>query len=341
MSTLLLFDETMIDHDPGPGHPERPDRLRAIAQRFEADAIEGTVSKKPTPVTRIATERVHPSRYVDRIDEARGQRVSLDADTHLSPGSVAAAELAAGASVDAVDAVMNGDVDNAFAFVRPPGHHALADRAMGFCVFNNVAIAAEHARHAHGAQRVLIVDWDVHHGNGTEAIFYDRDDTLFFSTHQSPFYPGTGAVQYTGQGAGLGHTVNVPYGAGTRDSDLKRSFAEILEPVAESFKPDLVLVSAGFDAHRLDPVGQMELSAEGFADLCGSVNGIAQRHAQGRIVLLLEGGYDLQGLSSSAHACARVLAGQTPPDNRNDGTPEGDAALKEAIAVHRSRWSLS
>jgi len=338
MSTLLLFDDAMIEHDPGTGHPECPDRLRAIADRLARDPVAGTRIAAPTPVGRVAVERVHPSEHVQRIYAAEGKHVTLDPDTHLSPGSIAAARLAAGAAVDAVDAVMGPDADNAFAFVRPPGHHALADRSMGFCVFNNVAIAAEHARQVHGLERVLIVDWDVHHGNGTQAVFYDRSDVLFVSSHQFPFYPGTGAVRETGTGDGEGYTVNLPYGPGACDADLRKAFTEVLHPIAESFEPDLVLVSAGFDGHRSDPLGQFELSREGFADLCGEVRGIADRHANGRLVMLLEGGYDLEALAASAHACTQVLAGASPPDNAGSGTRGGDATLTQTVNEHRARW---
>ncbi len=337
MTTLLLYDEAMIEHDPGAGHPERPDRLRALIDRMQRDPVAGTRTEAPTEGELSAIARVHPDAYVEAIEDAPGEAKALDPDTHLSPGSVRAARLAVGAATRAVDAVMSGDADNAFAFVRPPGHHALADRAMGFCVYNNVAIAAEHARHAHGLERILIIDWDVHHGNGTEAIFYERDDVLFFSTHQFPFYPGTGAANETGMGAGAGATVNVPFGAGATDGDLRRSFRELLAPVAADFQPDLVLVSAGFDAHRLDPLGQFELTADGFADLCGCVKDIARDQAQGRLALLLEGGYDLEGLAGSAHACTRVLAGETPPDAKADTTSGGDRAVAAAIAQHASR----
>ena len=340
MSTLLLLDDAMIEHDPGPGHPERPDRLRAISALIRGTPIEGTRIESPPAVAREAVERVHPAAYVDRIDAAEGQSVALDPDTYLSEGSVKATRLAAGAAVRAVDAIMAGEADNAFAMVRPPGHHALPDRAMGFCIFNNVAIAAEHARAAHGLSRVLIVDWDVHHGNGTQDIFYQRDDVLFFSTHQFPFYPGSGAAREVGTATGSGYTVNVPFQAGATDADLRRSFTELLEPVAETFAPELVLVSAGFDAHRRDPLGQLQLTDEGFADLCASVKAVADKYARGRLALLLEGGYDLEGLATSALACTRVLAGETAPDLSGPTTSEGDAAVRGAITRHRDRWKL-
>lgn len=340
MTTLLLLDEAMLEHDPGAGHPENPDRLRAVIQRMDAEPVGGTRTQSPCEGSLEAIARVHPQTYIQRIEDTRGAAVALDPDTRLSEGSVHAARLAAGAGLEAVDAVVQGEASNAFAFVRPPGHHALADRAMGFCVFNNIAIAAEHARHAHGLERVLIVDWDVHHGNGTEAIFYGRDDVLFFSTHQFPFYPGTGALRYTGTGEGEGATINVPLSPGATDADLRRSFRELLEPIATEFKPDIVLVSAGFDGHGHDPLGQFELSAEGFADLCASVKSIADEHADGRLVMLLEGGYDLEALASSVHACTRVLAGESPPDASTQPTAEGDRAVQQAVSCHRKRWHL-
>jgi len=339
-STPLLYlgDPAMQEHDPGDGHPEAPERLRAIHAQLWGLGSQASPQRPPPEVEREALLLVHEPAYVERLLALEGRSLRLDADTALSPGSLRAAKLAAGSAVAAVDALVRGEPRRAFSFVRPPGHHAVADRAMGFCVFNNVAIAAEVARRVHGLQRILIVDWDVHHGNGTESIFYDDPDVLFFSTHQFPFYPGTGAAKHQGSGAGQGFNVNVPLPAGSTNADLRLAFTEILRPIAQAFAPELVLVSAGFDAHRADPLGGMMLTEEGFADLCSDVLAIAEAHAGGRLALFLEGGYDLGALGRSVQACARVLEGVTPPDLRESPTAAGLSAVKAARDEHRRHW---
>jgi acetoin utilization deacetylase AcuC-like enzyme len=282
---------------------------------------------------------VHDERYVKQIDAFTGQYQDLDPDTHLSAGSVPAAYLSAGSALQAVTAVVKGETKRAFALARPPGHHAEHDRAMGFCVFNNVAIAAEHARQELGCERVLIVDWDVHHGNGTQHLFEKRKDVLVFNAHQWPLYPDTGAVDEVGVGEGMGYTVNVPLPEGCGDGDYARVFRELLVPVAEAFRPDLVLVSAGFDAHRDDPLGGMLVTEEGFANLCAVMRGIADRCAGGRLAMILEGGYDLQGLSRSVRACTEVLSGASEPSIGLE-SKAGGRALKEAIDVQKTFWRL-
>lgn len=336
---LLYGAPAMVEHDPGFGHPEQPDRLRAIHDRL-GTTRRGSVWHTPPLADADVLRRVHAASYVDRIFALAGRSATLDPDTALSDGSVEAARRAAGAAVSAVDALYSGEAERTFAMVRPPGHHALADRAMGFCVFNNVAVAAAHARAVHGVQRILVVDWDVHHGNGTEAMFADDPGVLFFSTHQAPFYPGTGAVRQQGRGAGLGRTVNVPLPAGSTDADLRLAFTEVLRPIAEQFAPELVLVSAGFDAHADDPLGQMELSEEGFADLCAEVVAIAERDAGGRLALFLEGGYDLDALARSVAACVEVLEGRAAPEQRDVATTAGVAAVRAAQDVQRTHWRL-
>jgi acetoin utilization deacetylase AcuC-like enzyme len=338
LDTLLFHDDAMIDHDPGRGHPERPERLRAIAEALRARPIAGTRLVAPTPAPLEAVLRLHTAAHVERVRAARGKRYAFDPDTHASPETVDAAFLAAGAAVDAVDAVLDGRARNAFALVRPPGHHAEPGRAMGFCFLNNVAIAAEHALARPEIERVLVVDWDVHHGNGTQAAFYGRRDVLFFSSHQFPFYPGTGALHESGQGEGEGYTVNVPLPAGAGDGDYRRMLADVLAPAAAEFRPDLVLVSAGFDAHRQDPLGGMVVTAEGFADVCAAVKAIADEHAKGRLVLVLEGGYDLEGLAESVHACIEVMAGASAPGGPDAPSTIGEGALRRAVEHHRRYW---
>ena len=338
--TLLLFDRAMIGHDPGTGHPERPARLAAIEAILEDRPIADTVLEGPSQASVETLERVHDAAHVQRILALRDEFAALDPDTRVSPGSVRAALLAAGAAVDAVDAVCTGEASGAFAFVRPPGHHAERARAMGFCLFNNIAVAAAHARAKHGCERVLIIDWDVHHGNGTQAIFYDDPGVLFFSTHQAPLYPGTGSVTEVGRGAGEGHTVNVPLSAEAGDGDLLLAFTRVLRPIADAYRPDLVLVSAGFDAHRQDPLGGLALTEEGYADLCGVAQSIARTHADGRLVLMLEGGYDLEALATSAHACAQVLSGVAPPGAPCRASRQATTEIDRALMMQQRFWTL-
>ncbi|MHC4218971.1 MAG: histone deacetylase family protein [Planctomycetota bacterium] len=341
---LLLADDQMLDHDPGPDHPERPDRLRAVVAALQGSPVAGARWVAPRPAPRDAVERVHDADFVDLIEGLRGRSAILDLDTTVSPGSVPAAFLAAGAAVDAVEAVCSGDTRHAFALVRPPGHHAETRRAMGFCLFNNIAVAAAHARVVLGCKRVLIVDWDVHHGNGTQHAFYDRRDVLFFSTHRYPFYPGSGDADEIGAGEGTGFTVNVPLTDPCGDPEFAAIFDALLTPVADAYQPELVLVSAGFDAHADDPLGGMGVTTGGFASLCASVRAIARRHAGDRLVLVLEGGYDLSSLAASVHACVEVLAApptQPPSSVPASPTPAGAGIIERVRIAHRDHGPLS
>jgi acetoin utilization deacetylase AcuC-like enzyme len=333
---LLLSDELMVRHDPGPGHPERPERLRAAQAALED--LEAT-RVTPTRATRAQIARVHEESHIDRVDSLHGRVDALDPDTSVSEHSVDAAYLAAGALVDATAAVTSGDDKRAFALVRPPGHHAEAQVAMGFCLFNNVAVAAAHAVAELGLERVLIVDWDVHHGNGTQHMFEARRDILFCSLHQYPFYPGSGAPDEQGRSAGEGYNVNVGLPAGCGPGDYLAAFDDVVLPIADAFAPQLVLVSAGFDAHRRDPLAGMELESETYADLTDKLLSVAERHADGRIVLCLEGGYDLKALGQSVRACADVLCGVAAPGANAEPTRGADAIAKTR-AVHRPRWSI-
>jgi acetoin utilization deacetylase AcuC-like enzyme len=339
MNTLLYSDPRYLAHDPGPTHPESPSRLRAISAALDRPSLAGI--RRLTPPSATATElaRVHRGEHVERVLSLAGQRAQLDPDTVISPGSAEAALLAAGAAVDGVRRVLAGEATSAFALVRPPGHHAEAAKAMGFCLFNNVAVAAAEA-HARGLSRVLCVDWDVHHGNGTQHSFYDRRELLFMSAHQFPFYPGTGDAHEIGSGEGEGHTVNVPLPAGCGGGDYAAAFTDLLLPIADAYRPELVLVSAGFDAHRDDPLGAMKLTEEDFAALCGAVKGIADRHCDGKMVLTLEGGYDLRGLAASVRACLEVLAGAAPPPLRPELSPRAKEPLERVAHVLRKHWPL-
>jgi len=308
--TGLVYHSAYLEHDMGAGHPESPDRLRAIMQRLDQN---GTLARLVRIEPRMAEDEwltlVHTPGYVSALREhapANG-RISLDPDTSMSSGSLKAAYLAAGGALAAVDAIVEKQVDHVFCAVRPPGHHAEAGRAMGFCLFNNVAIAARYAQNRHGLKKILIVDWDVHHGNGTQHSFEDDPSILFFSSHQYPHYPGTGRSTERGNGAGEGFTINVPMEAGAGDEDYHAMFLKTLVPAADSFKPDFVIISAGFDAHRDDPLASMELTEAGYADLTELVAGIARRHAQGRILSSLEGGYNLTALAASVEAHLQAL----------------------------------
>lgn len=336
-TVTLLSDDVMQRHDPGARHPESSRRLRAVIDALE-DA-DGVVWKKPPAATREQILRVHTAAHVDRIDALRDRSSRLDPDTVVSPDSVAAAYLAAGAAVEAVRAVAAGGARHAFALVRPPGHHAEAQAAMGFCLFNNVAIAAAHARAELGYERVLIVDWDVHHGNGTQRSFYERKDVLFFSMHQYPFYPGTGDADEIGTKEGAGYTVNVPFAQGCGDGDYLAALRDILVPVADALRPELVLVSAGYDAHRDDPLAGMEVSDEGYAAMTAVVREIAETHAGGRLALVLEGGYDVGALGRSVRATVDVLTGATPPTVGAPGNRSAKA-LERVTAAQRAHWKL-
>lgn len=338
--TLVFFDRAMIGHDPGPGHPDSPQRLRAIEGVLAAKHLPSVVFDSPAEVERAELERIHDPTYVQKLFDLEGEEAELDPDTHVSAGSLRAARLGAGAAVQAVDAVCRGEHANAFALVRPPGHHAVRDGAMGFCLFNNIAVAAAKARKAHGLERILIVDWDAHHGNGTQAAFYDDPNVLVINTHQYPFYPGTGSVDELGRGEGLGFNVNIALSEGSVDGDYVKAFHEIVLPIADQFAPDLVLVSAGFDAHRDDTIAGMRVSTEGFAELCALTQGIARRHCDGRIVLLLEGGYHLDALSDSVSCCLQVLTGSAAPGVPDRTGLHGDQDLQQVVRALSPHWTL-
>ncbi len=311
MRVPIFSDRRMVDHDPGPSHPERPARLAALLDGLEPHPAVDWLPVREATAAELAS--VHDATYVDRVLATRGHGVRLDPDTATSPASIEAALLAAGAVQQAVDRVLQGPEPHAMALVRPPGHHAEHARAMGFCLFNNVAVAAVHALAEPDVQRVAIVDWDVHHGNGTQHLFEDRGDVLFFSCHRGPgFYPGTGAASERGRGAGQGTTVNVPLRAGVGDREVLAALDDHLAPAMEAFEPDLVIVSAGYDAHADDPIGGLVVSDAGFAGATARVCALADRWAGGRVVLALEGGYDLGALVRSVWACVDVLAARSP-----------------------------
>jgi acetoin utilization deacetylase AcuC-like enzyme len=305
---LLYTHPASLEHDTGPGHPERPDRIRAVLAALDAASIPGLVRREAPEADLEAIRLAHPEPYPSRIHAAipSSGHARLDPDTVVSPGSWRAALTAAGGAVAAVDAVLAGEDSRAFCCLRPPGHHAEPARAMGFCLFDNVAIAALRARNAHGIERIAIVDFDVHHGNGTQAIFWNDPKTLYVSTHQWPLYPGTGRETETGV---ANNVLNVPLPPGTDGASYRAAVEAKVLPRLEAFAPELLLISAGFDAHVRDPLADFALVEDDFAWITARLVAIAERYGEGRIVSVLEGGYDLEGLSKSALAHLRALAG--------------------------------
>lgn len=329
---LVLTHPLFLQHQPGRGHPESPARLSRTLEYLEQHRLPALEFRAPRLARVEEIARVHAPELLEEFANLAGAHVAIDVDTFASPSTHDAALAAAGAAVEAVEAVMGGTHRTAFALVRPPGHHAEPNRMMGFCFINNAAVAAEAARNL-GAARVLILDWDVHHGNGTQAVFWERGDVLYQSVHQYPFYPGTGASHETGERAGAGYTVNVPFPAGRTDADLGAAFHDLFLPVAQAFRPDLVIVSAGYDAHEDDPLGGMLCTERGFAAMCSAMKSLAEEVAGGRLVLLLEGGYSLIGLPRSVHACLEVMGG------RRDEFPRG--VSREAMhAIQQTREAL-
>ena len=305
MTTLLYTHPDCLEHDPGAYHPEAPARLKAVLAALSAPQFAGLERRTAPEAAVDDLLRVHRRHHIERLMKAvpRAGHVAIDADTVLSAASGRAALRAAGAVTAAVDAVMAKEANNAFCAVRPPGHHAEPDRAMGFCVFNNAAIGALRAREVHGLERVAVVDFDVHHGNGTQAAFA-ADETLFYaSTHQYPLYPGTGSADETG----VGNIVNVPLPPMSGSRPFRRAFTERVLPALDDFGPKLVIVSAGFDAHRHDPLAQLMLDESDYEWVTEKLIELASRHAEGRLVSTLEGGYDLTALAASAAAHLRVL----------------------------------
>jgi acetoin utilization deacetylase AcuC-like enzyme len=329
LPVLLVHSDRFAEHQTPPGHPERPERaevMDAVAGRWRTRGVEIVA---PRAATREQLARVHTSEYLRRISETAGRATALDPDTYTSPESYEIALLAAGAAIDGVERVMGTSHVAAAALVRPPGHHAERDRAMGFCLFNNVAVAAAHAR-ALGAAKVAIVDYDVHHGNGTQHIFEADPHVLYVSTHQYPYYPGTGAAEEIGRDAGRGFTVNLPLEVGAVDEDYQAVFAGVVIPVLRQFEPDLVIVSAGFDAHERDPLGGMRLTTPVFAAMTSELRAAAEECCRGRIVAAVEGGYDLQALGGSLDATIEML----------NGPPSPAAWPSSGIVSHRGRDSV-
>jgi acetoin utilization deacetylase AcuC-like enzyme len=311
MTTLLYSHESSLQHEVPAGHPERPDRLRAVEKVLADERFKKLVRKSPERVSREQVLRVHPADYYDAIENSipeEGDLARIDGDTALSHGSWEPIARAAGGACQAVDEVMKGKANNAFVAMRPPGHHAETVTAMGFCFFNNAAIAARHAQANHGAERVAIIDFDVHHGNGSQEIFWGDPSVMYCSTHQMPLYPGTGAKTETGANNTI---VNAPLSSGDNGTQFREAVESRLLPRLNDFRPDLVIISAGFDAHMRDPLANINLVETDFAWVTQKLMDVADKHANGRVVSVLEGGYDLQGLalSTAAHVTELMKAG--------------------------------
>jgi acetoin utilization deacetylase AcuC-like enzyme len=342
MALTIFTSPKFADHLTPPGHPERVERfevMQVVASEFRKGG--GNVVD-PRRATDVEITRVHDADYLSLIRETAGRATMLDPDTFTSPETYDVACLAAGAGVTAVDHVLEGTGRRALALVRPPGHHAERNRAMGFCFFNNIAIAAAHAR-AGGLTKVAIVDYDVHHGNGTQWSFYDDASILFISSHQFPYYPGTGAADDIGNGAGKGFTVNLPLAAGATDADYDLAYTRAAIPILEQFRPELILISAGFDAYMDDPLGGMRLTAPYFGRLTAAVAAVADECCSGRVVAITEGGYDLKGLADSLREVIRALNGDASVADfpaATGPTPRGEATL-QAITPHLAKfWKL-
>lgn len=331
--TGYVLHPLYYEHQMGQGHPESPARLQAIEEMlFETRFYEELAKLEPRPATTDEIAYIHDRNYIQTIAATSGKTVYLDPDTTASPSTYSAALLAAGGLMTCVDAVMAKKLDNAFAFVRPPGHHAETDRAMGFCIFNNIAIAARYLQKKHQVGKILIVDWDLHHGNGTQHSFYEDPSILFMSAHQYPYYPGSGHFREVGAGKAEGYTINIPFPIRNGDKEYLVTFEKIFRPIAEAFRPEIILVSAGFDIYCQDPLGGMLVTAKGFGLLAASLRRLAEELCGGRLVLTLEGGYSLTGLSTGVREVLRSLSGKLPEiDSHLQGVelPEVAAAARE------------
>ncbi|HVO23434.1 MAG TPA: histone deacetylase [Candidatus Margulisiibacteriota bacterium] len=338
--TGIVIDRRYLEHDTGTGHPERPERIQVLLPVISGAAASCTaIPARPASGDELAL--VHDGAYVEEVAATQYKPgFAFDADTPTCERSYEIARLAAGGFLALLDAVMDGRVNNGFAFVRPPGHHAERHRAMGFCLFNNVAVGAEYLRRRYGLERILVVDWDLHHGNGTQHMFESDPGVLYVSSHQYPYYPGTGAIDEVGRGHGEGCTVNLAFPAGYGDAEYLDAFARIVEPIAQQYAPQFVLISAGFDAHARDPLGGMQVTEAGFKALARLLLGIARDHAGGRCAAILEGGYDLTAIRNSSTAVLAELQGGNEP-LPTAFTPSRAGALIERIRKVQGRyWKL-
>ncbi len=349
MKPGVVIDRRYMDHDMGAWHVESPARIETLIRMLEKDPPVPTHPIAPRPATDEELGWVHERGYIDLIRSTAGKTVPMDADTIAGPRTWETALLAVGGFLESLDRIMDGTVRNAFSLVRPPGHHAEASRAMGFCFFNNAAIGAEYLIRRHGLSRILVVDWDLHHGNGTEHAFYERRDVMYFSTHQSPLFPGSGAARFFGHGEGFGYNLNIPLLAGKTDADFLHIFERVLAPVAAEYAPEFIISSAGFDIAAGDPLGGMEMTAPGFGLLVESLMAMADRTASGRLGLVLEGGYDLPALREGVGEVLKVLGKQARPPQEPDGPLSGRLSplspclrveLEEPLGTFRKKWDI-
>lgn len=343
LKTGVVMDKRYLEHDPGSNHVESPERLRAIYALFEEpDFKDKFVKVEPRRADQEELSWNHSEEYIKRVAATAGKASSyLDPDTRTSEKSYDVALLAVGGVFALMDVLLDKKISNGFALVRPPGHHAEVDRAMGFCLFNNVALGAHYLIKRYGLKRVLIVDWDIHHGNGTQHSFYDRSDVLYFSTHQFPYYPGTGNFNEIGSGEGAGYTVNIPLAGGQGESEYIAIFQNILRPIALEYKPEMVLVSAGFDIYHRDPLGTMQITEKGFARLTHILMDLADLCCQGRLLLVLEGGYNVMGQKESIRAVLNVLTGENILVRDFAHREENQIAgiIKRVRETHKKYWS--
>lgn len=331
------------EHLAGSPHVESPERLQVIYDMLDAADMAGKfLSVSPRPATHDELAWVHSHSHIERVAATEGKaHVSLDPDTQTTPLSYQAAKLAVGGLFSLVDNIFDGSIENGFALVRPPGHHAERDQAMGFCLFNNVALGARYAMNTYGVKKILIIDWDLHHGNATQNSFYTDPDVLYFSTHQYPYYPGTGGLREAGDGDGTGLTVNVPLSPGYGDGDFFKIFEQILSPIASTFEPELIFVSAGFDTYVGDPLGGMKVTPQGYAAMTRLIMDLAKQYASGRVAITLEGGYHLTGLRESVKAVLKELVGDSvlTPSNL-EAIEKGTAPpiVDDVIQVQEPYW---
>lgn len=351
MTTALIYDPIFLEHITPADHPEQPVRLQQaldILQGLNWMEREGLVHLSPRAANKDELALIHTPAYIERVQHAaeRAERLEAESgrkarffatDTYVSGQSYEAAIRAVGAPLTAIDAILQGEINNAYCLVRPPGHHALADNAMGFCLFNNVAIAARYAIEKHGLERVMIIDYDVHHGNGTQDAFYADPRVLYFSTHQAPFYPGTGLSGELGEGPGLGTTINVPLPATTDFAAYEAVFRQVMAPIADRFSPQLILVSAGFDAHWTDPLGQMYLSTAGIAQLNMTILKLANQLCAGRLVMVQEGGYNIEAMGSCVATCINLLLGDDAAVDALGPAPEKQFTLNLDVLIGELR----
>jgi len=339
LRTGVVLDTRYQEHNPGRNHPERPARIATLLKHLDGYQRSNMKRFDPRLATPEEVALIHDTIHVGRVAAtAEKSYFAFDADTPVSAQSYTTALLATGGLLTLLEAIMTRDIDNGFALVRPPGHHAERNRAMGFCLFNSAAIGAQYLREQFGLKRILVMDWDVHHGNGTQHSFYDDRGVLYVSTHQYPYYPGTGAAEEVGRGQGEGYTVNLPLSPGWGDAEYQELFQWVIDPLCRQFDPEFVLISAGFDAHVRDPLGGMEVTAEGFGSMARVLLRIARDHAQGRCAAVLEGGYDLEGLQRSVIRVLDEMGGDTLTAPLPSITPRG--LLPRVKAVQKHYWEL-